>query len=167
MNGLMTTCWSGQKRCKALVCLVPLFMLIFGTSCDRSVKQPDQSVEENERVNIGPAGDFDDFFARFHSDSLYQIEHIIFPLQGLPDLVDSLTIASDEFRWTRARWRMQRPLDPRNRAFKRTLNVPSENFVVEYIVDQESGYGMERRFHRSDEEGWRLIYYVGMNRLAR
>ena len=43
--------------------------------------------------------DFLVFYDRFHSDSVYQLSHILFPLEGLPPDTDSLTASSGTFRW--------------------------------------------------------------------
>jgi len=109
--------------------------------------------------------DFKTFYQKFHSDSIYQIEHIVFPLEGLPDKADSLTIASGNFRWQKENWRMQRAVDFDLSDFTRKLVPVNEVMVVEYIVHKNGKFGMERRFAKFGDE-WNLIYYAGLNRFS-
>lgn len=109
---------------------------------------------------------FTEFYQRFHADSLFQIEHIVFPLQGLPDDADSLTIVTDNFRWQMEDWRMQRPFDFEMSDFRREILPVNENMVVEKIVHTSGEMGMVRRFAKVAGE-WHLIYYAGMNRLRK
>ena len=43
------------------------------------------------------SNDFQVFYELFHRDSSYQMEHITFPLEGLPDYADSVDIADGVF----------------------------------------------------------------------
>lgn len=108
--------------------------------------------------------DFYRFYQEFHRDSLYQIEHIIFPLEGLPQEVDSLTLSRGDFRWERETWTMHRPFDFQTSEFQRELIPMSESLVVERIVHQSGQFGMVRRFARIGDD-WYLIYYAALNRL--
>jgi hypothetical protein len=54
--------------------------------------------------------DFMVFYERFHSDSLFQLEHITFPLQGLPS--DLSSTKTSNFRWEQENWEMHQPLNP-------------------------------------------------------
>jgi len=107
---------------------------------------------------------FDAFYQRFMSDSLFQMEHIIFPLEGLPDNADSATISSNTFRWERDNWVMHRRFDPQNSGFILEFIPFGDNLMVEKIVHRTGEYGMIRRFAKLDNE-WNLIYYAGLNRM--
>ncbi len=108
--------------------------------------------------------DFLAFYQRFHQDSLFQMEHIAFPLPGLPDRADSLTLSRNDFRWERHNWRMHRPFDFELGDFRRTFIPFNENMVEERILHRNGRYAMVRRFARMGGE-WHLIYYAGLNRL--
>ena len=60
--------------------------------------------------------DFREFYDQFHKDSVYQVNHIIFPLSGLP-AEDSLK--SDSFTWNKVDWIMHKPFDDLGGTFKR------------------------------------------------
>jgi hypothetical protein len=112
-------------------------------------------------------GDFQDFVAfyeRFHEDSLFQMRHIIFPLQGLPPEVDSATLAEQHFRWERDNWVMHRPLPVEGGEFTREFVPYTDDLIVERIVHHSGALGMLRRWARIDGQ-WTLIYFADMNRL--
>lgn len=109
--------------------------------------------------------DFKQFYQKFHSDSIYQMEHIVFPLEGLPDKADASIIASGNFKWQKEDWRMQRAVDFDLSDFTRKIVPVNEVMVVEYIVHKNGQFGMERRFAKLGDE-WNLIYYAGLNRFA-
>lgn len=138
------------------------FVLFFLCSCKNNTPAP--PVSEAASQATLPEG-FADFYQRFHTDSLFQMEHIVFPLEGLPDHADSTTIANNDFRWHPEDWTMQRAFDFEMSEYKRDLIPINEWVVQERIVRREGGFGMVRRFARVGGE-WNLIYYAGMNRLA-
>ena len=144
---------------KYIVLLLPLFLF----SCKNSTPAPPAT--ETATAAPLPEG-FADFYQKFHSDSLYQIEHTVFPLEGLPDHADSAAIAGNDFRWQAEDWRMQRQFDFEMSEFKRHIVPVNDMMVVERIVHQSGEFGMVRRFARVGGE-WHLIYYAGMNRLAK
>ncbi|MCO6478334.1 MAG: DUF4348 domain-containing protein [Phaeodactylibacter sp.] len=108
--------------------------------------------------------DFVAFYERFHQDSAYQVEHIIFPLEGLPREADSATIASAAFRWQKEDWRVQRPFNLQSNNFEQQLIPISEGLIIEKIIHKGSGLAMQRRFARLGDE-WYLIYYADLNRM--
>lgn len=125
--------------------------------------QPNGGVIEEVAVNEMPA-DFPTFLDRFSTDSLFQMDRIAFPLKGLPAYADSLTLASGDYTWYKHEWVMHKPFNEELGNFKREYDVAGESLVIETIVDQQSGYGMQRRFAKLSDE-WHLIYYVAINKL--
>lgn len=107
---------------------------------------------------------FVNFYERFHDDPDYQIAHIIFPLEGLPDWADSSTILNNDFRWSRKDWVIQKAFDISRSTFDMEL-IPINNcFIIERIIHKSEKYGMQRRFALLGDE-WYLIYYAGLNRI--
>ncbi|MEL6638021.1 MAG: hypothetical protein AAFW73_16755 [Bacteroidota bacterium] len=111
-----------------------------------------------------PAG-FAEFYEQFHRDSTYQLTHISFPLAGIPAGAEVGDLDLDNFRWQRADWVLHRPFDDLEGQFERELLVLNADMVVEDIRGVDAQYGMQRRFSRLSD-GWYLIYYAGMNKLA-
>lgn len=107
---------------------------------------------------------FENFYIKFHQDSVYQIAHITFPLEGLPEQADSAILANNNFRWEKENWRTHQMLNPNDNNFKQEFIPIGNAMIIEKITDSKTGFAMTRRFAKLDEE-WYLIYYSGMNKL--
>ncbi len=138
------------------LCLVGLG-LFFLVGCKREAKLPQQETQ-------GLPEDFVTFYNKFHNDSLFQIAHVEFPLEGYPsgNLKDSLS--GEEFRWTLDKWHMHRLATFDSNEFTRTFESPMPIVVNEIIMQKQNGYGTLRRFLKRGDD-WRLIFYSDMNRL--
>ncbi|MEQ8703639.1 MAG: hypothetical protein RIC19_06955 [Phaeodactylibacter sp.] len=110
--------------------------------------------------------EFATFYDRFHQDSAFQMERILFPLPGLPREADSALITSGRYRWTPETWTLQRPLNLQSSNFKRELIPVSKDLIIEKLVQSEYNLQIERRFSRL-EDGWHLIYYAGLNNIPK
>jgi len=110
-----------------------------------------------------PTG-FSEFYEKFHEDSLYQLAHIRFPLEGMPTVNDN-SIPQD-FHWEANKWEMHKPFKDDGTDFKRELNVVDSTIVIETIRMRSNEYGMERRFAKFGND-WQLIYYASMNKLVK
>jgi len=110
--------------------------------------------------NIPP--DFLVFYTQFHSDSLYQMDHINFPLEGLPAYADSITVLEKNYRYQKEDWRMHRNMEERKQSFHENLVQVSDGLIFEYIPTGDKKLWMERRFLKTGDE-WRLIYFSGLN----
>ena len=110
--------------------------------------------------------DFRDFYEKFHTDSLYQISHIAFPLKGLPVNVDSAMIARDTFRFLLSDWIMHRPVDFDKGEFIQIVTPMADVMVTERIIKSDNTFGIERRFAKLSNNEWSLIYYVAPNRFT-
>lgn len=129
-----------------------LLFLIIGFSCN-----------DEEQITETSADDFDTFYERFHADSNFQKEHILFPLQGIPSNPDSMMLADRSFRWTKEDWIVQNKIDPSS-GFSSTIFPVDSALVIENIMHKTGQYAMERRFAKQSGE-WMLIYYAGLSRV--
>lgn len=111
------------------------------------------------------ASDFSAFYDRFLTDSLFQIEHVQFPLEGIPDNADSADVADGNFRWLRETWKMHRKFDAKATGFSVKLEPFGDDIITEHIIHESGQYAMLRRYAKTDGE-WRLIYYAGLNSLV-
>ncbi|NNE30548.1 MAG: hypothetical protein HKN16_12990 [Saprospiraceae bacterium] len=125
---------------------------------DNSSSEPQATAQ-----NSLPDG-FAEFLVRFSADSLYQMEHISFPLSGFPAYADSLTLARKDFRYLPDDWVLHKSFDPETGTFVQEFSIVSEDMVIENIQDPQSGFGMQRRFARLQGD-WHLIYYAGINKV--
>jgi len=143
---------------------LPLFFLLAFFACKNQNQAPAAAGTTDGQTPALPDG-FADFYQKFHSDSMFQVEHIVFPLEGLPNNADSTTVADKTFRWTPETWRMQRQFDFQVSEYKREIVPLTETLVMERILHNSGQFGMVRRFAIIGGE-WHLIYYAGVNRLA-
>lgn len=141
-----------------IVFLPLLFASLCFFACKNEPKTPAVDVSQLTDVE-----EFNTFFQRFHEDSLYQIEHITFPLQGLPSGADSTARADNNFVWEKETWRMHRHMPP-NSGYTREYEILTPTLINEYTADSDKSYGLVRRFAKLDND-WYLIYYAGVNRL--
>ena len=117
------------------------------------------------QVATSTSDEFETFYKRFHEDSIYQINHITFPLAGLPPQADSATIVNEDFRWQKDNWVMQKNFDLENEEFTKEFAEIGNSMIIEQITHKTGQFGMQRRFAKIGDE-WQLIYYSALNRIA-
>ena len=135
------------------ILFLPMFLIVF-TFC----KNNDPKII-NE-ASLALPEDFISFYDKFHQDSLFQIEHCIFPMEGLPDQMDS-TVDHQAFRWTKDIWRMHHLIND-SFGLTKSYTMLGDNMITERMLNEKQGIGIERRFARMNND-WNLIYYVGLN----
>jgi hypothetical protein len=108
--------------------------------------------------------DFVTFYKKFHEDSLFQMEHIIFPLPGIPDNIGAKNIDLDTFKWHPQDWVMHHMFDTGDSVFVREVNVITPDMIEEIFHTKDDGFAMFRRFAKVSGD-WKLIYYAGMNKV--
>jgi hypothetical protein len=112
--------------------------------------------------NALPA-DFEPFYQQFHRDSLYQVAHIAWPLQGDRSVqVDSSTYQKQAHQWQPENWVMHRPVDYASGDYRREIRMLGDIVVTEFILIKAGGYGIERRFAKRPDGEWEMIFYSDM-----
>lgn len=127
-------------------------------------KQKDKPALNIEQ-NAGLPSDFTEFYEKFHSDSIYQMKHIEFPLKGFPNQADSATIAGDNFYWTADTWKIHNMKAFNDSLFTRKFDVPLPTAVNEIVFQKNTPFAMVRRFFKKGDD-WYLIYYSAMNPMS-
>ena len=138
-----------------------VLMIVAAVSCKQSAEA---EIETDIRVsNPGIAHvsdpDFIDFYQKFHSDSLFQMSRIDFPLKGLPIFFDPQTDDPNYFH-QKEDWRMHKEVNYTKAGYV-TQYLDRIIVVEERIIDDEN-YGMIRRFYK-DVDGWKMIYFAAFN----
>jgi len=105
------------------------------------------------------------FYDRFHSDSVFQMEHIVFPLEGIPPRPED-GIIPDDFRWQKDDWIIHKLFDSMDGTYVQYIKEVGPGLVVDQIKDAAGTYGMQRRFAKMGDD-WFLIYYAAMNVLPK
>ena len=141
--------------------------------------KPKATVTENEpseeAVPDTLPDDFVEFYDKFHTDSAYQLEHIIFPLEGLPDALEiSDTVASQRFFWQKKDWKLHSHFKDPSNQFEQWYEVINDRIIEHWVQLKGKNMFVHRRFaYLSKEEnprnpdGWVLIYYAGMRPMVK
>lgn len=99
--------------------------------------------------------DFVEFYKRFHSDSIFQKQHIVFPLNGIKK--DST--GNVAYLWESADWKTHHNLHgfPDYRIYYSVL----DDEIHEYVEDHSGTFRMKRTFLNSGG-AWNLSFYEEM-----
>lgn len=138
---------------KPLLIISTLFLVLLFSSC----KNKTTPLINNKEAGLPE--DFIQFYDKFHSDSAYQMSHIQFPLEGYPTNADSIT---GQFFWTPDKWKMHTMKAFNDSLFTRKFEVPMPFAVNETVFQNNTPFGMMRRFFKKGDE-WYLIFYSDMN----
>ena len=143
--------------------LILAFQKIMNDGGEKTVKENNPIEVDGELADeAGIPNDFVEFYTRFHEDSLFQIEHITFPLEGLPNNADSLTMQMQDFRWAKEEWRMHHLPDEENIDMDKKWVKLGDKVIVEMIQLNETKMAMQRRFAKTSR-GWAMTYYAAPN----
>ena len=118
---------------------------------------------ESASNESGNAADFKTFYEKFLTDSTFQIERIVFPLDGIPDNADSATLVNGNFKWTKENWRVHKAFDPEELGFSIQFIPFGDDLIIEKLTHNSGAYGMIRRFAKLEDGKWYLIFYAGLN----
>lgn len=102
------------------------------------------------------------FYEKFHRDSLFQLDHIQWPLQGeaFSPVLEAGKSNKEMRQWTRDSWVMHHPLDLGPSNLARTWMPVGSGMVVERVCEKISKLCLERRFAKNTSGEWELIYYI-------
>ncbi len=137
-----------------MVLLAGLNALMINSCISSKKDSKDNQSSENARAT---GEDFDDFYFRFHTDSLFQIKRVIFPLKGHE--TDNTTEESEDFHvpnegindWTM----MHLPVLDSDLILE---TEKTDTLVKERIYIEASSFEIIRVFKRIDKI-WYLDYY--------
>jgi len=144
-----------------VLALLALLMFIFIPGCRETATKASFTLEDAANL---PAS-FQDFYLKFHQDSMFQMTHILFPLKS-PDLDKSVPGSPAEIIWTADNWLLHQPFSDEGGAFSRKFHMLDEYLITEYILLNAGGYALERRFAYIGEE-WMLIHYSERNTILK
>jgi hypothetical protein len=136
------------------------FKILIFALCSAVLFSCKEKVQEEPKTEIPE--DFVEFYNLFHTDTTYQLDHIHFPLEGMPALSPDSDLQGFSFWWEREGWKIHKPFDDNGGTFNRAFS----NFagiITETISDDSGHFSMMRRFSKMNGE-WMLIYYKEMGR---
>jgi len=129
--------------------------MIFLSGCQSNINNSSQETEVIEDDN-----GFIDFYHKFHTDSLFQMAHISFPLEGTPSVSDTVYDGTGTYYHQKEDWLMHRPIDMSTGEFKNEFDM-GEVLVTERIINNQN-FMLVRRFYFNGKD-WSLIYYGDLN----
>jgi hypothetical protein len=127
-------------------------------SCNTKGPATQTQQEAEPTVDTLP-GDFLAFYDRFHEDSAYQMDHIIFPLEGLPGSIgEGDTLSTSRYFWQKSEWKKHNHFTDPGQNFEQWYEILNEQIIEHWIKTKGTNMHMKRRFAKLDD-GWYLIYY--------
>lgn len=134
--------------------LLSLFLIVFLIQCKNSPQAGQQAKPGTE-----PPKDFWEFYQRFHTDSVYQIAHIEWPLKGESGVSKDSTVRRQLVEWQPENWKLMHLPDTSMSTLKRAFETMGEVMVIERMWYPMVGLGYERQFYKEENGEWRLIFY--------
>ena len=145
--------------------ILSVFAIVFiFLSCNRGKKETNL----NSKVTITDSiskpvkkelpENFDEFNKKFHSDSLFQVSRVDFPIEG------QHVSGFEQYNWTRKNWQFQAiPVAEKTEIeeYQHSL-VKTDTLVTEKFWIPDSGFEVERQFKLIHNK-WFLIYYNDIN----
>ncbi|WP_235291076.1 hypothetical protein [Portibacter lacus] len=113
-------------------------------------------VEEEPVLSTELPQGFHDFYDQFHSDSNFQMQHIIFPLKGTATKKDSMETITLDKEYVAENWKLHKPFNA-DAGFNRSFTAMGD-LVIEKMQDDMGLFTIERRWGKVDST-WSLIYY--------
>ena len=106
--------------------------------------------------------EFVTFFDQFHEDTAFQLAHIVFPLEGLPNSQgETDTMPVMRYFWQRENWKFHRHMTDPSNQFENWFEVLDPRIIEHWVQAKGTNLFMQRRFAKLSD-GWYLIYYAGM-----
>ena len=142
-----------------------IILLCLAGSCKNNKdSQTEETTTESPSDTL--PGEFVRFYDQFHGDSAFQMDHITFPLEGLPVATDENdTLVAERFFWQRADWKIHNHFTDPGQNFEQWFVVVNDRVIEHWIKLKGTNLQMRRRFAQLGD-GWYLIYYQGLRPVA-
>jgi len=137
-----------------------IISLIF-INCDKKKEETNfnsKAKKIEEKSTIEKAENFDQFNKKFHSDSLFQVSRVDFPIDG------KHISGFEQYNWTKENWEfLAVPVAEKTEIgeYQHSL-VKTDTLITERFWIPDSGFEVERQFKLIDNK-WFLIYYNDIN----
>lgn len=126
--------------------IILILVFLFFTNCRNNNKESKVHMDSNALTE-----DFDLFYDRFHTDSLFQVSRLKFPIEGGPDRGDNNEI------WSRENWSMLKTkiYDVDTTQYKVSYEKLKRSFTQKVWIE-DSGFRFEYRFELINDK-WFLV----------
>ncbi len=134
--------------------LLFFFIILLLSNCKNKPQALQQAKAEGDLPK-----DFLEFYQKFHTDSVYQMAHIEWPLKGESGVSQDTTVKRQLVEWTPENWRLMHLPDTSMSTLKRGFEMVGDILVIEKMSYPMVGYGYERQFYKEEDGQWWLIFY--------
>lgn len=136
---------------------------IFFLSCNKDKTQKEPKLDFQTKNSVASkkkelVENFDEFNKKFHSDSLFQVSRVDFPIEGMH------VSGFEQYNWTRKNWQFQAiPVAEKTEIdeYEHSL-IKTDTLITEKFWIPNSGFEVERQFKLINNK-WFLIYYNDIN----
>lgn len=144
-------------KCKFIIFFIVTVAFI---SCKKNEidKEPVSKVSIKKSQTTEKPENFEDFNKKFHSDSLFQVSRVDFPIEG------KHISGFEQHEWTRKNWQFHAiPVAETTEIgeYEHSL-VKTDSLVTEKFWIPDSGFEVERQFKLINNK-WFLIFYNDIN----
>ncbi|MEO5905790.1 MAG: hypothetical protein ABIQ11_03640, partial [Saprospiraceae bacterium] len=154
------------QRYTGILFVVIAFLFFTLNSCKEKSTASETTKEAIAKSDTLPA-DFLAFYDKFHADSAYQMEHINFPLEGLPSAEGDIdSIVDQRYFWQREEWKKHNHFTDPSGQFEQWFEILNPRVIEHWVQVRGTKLVIRRRFANLDD-GWYLIYYAGLRPLER
>jgi hypothetical protein len=146
------TLWSGALT------VVFFALLVLSTGCKSPKNVVANSTPQEKNANHKQdIENFDEFYHKFHTDSVFQMSRIRFPLEG--KMIDG----QDEIAWTKENWIVMRTkiYDIDHNQYKTSFKKTETTFFQKFWLEN-SGLSADYRFELIGKK-WYLVYALDQN----
>jgi hypothetical protein len=138
-----------------VICLS--WILLSGCKPNRTVDPTETDVEQRDTL----PDDFIAFYDRFHTDSAFQLAHITFPLEGMPNSLEEIdSTQTTRYFWQKENW-MHHHLFSNPDHYAQWFEISNPRIIEHWVHTKGTNLYLQRRFAQLSD-GWYLIYYAGM-----
>nr|WP_294779386.1 hypothetical protein [uncultured Flavobacterium sp.] len=137
--------------------IILLISLTF-LSCNNKEVQKEPALNSIKKAEVSNKENFEEFNKKFHSDSLFQVSRIDFPIEG------KHVYGFEQYSWSRKNWQFQAvPVAEKSEIgeYQHSL-IKTDTLITERFWIPDSGFEVERQF-KLIKNKWFLIYYNDIN----
>ncbi|KGO87343.1 hypothetical protein Q765_06665 [Flavobacterium rivuli WB 3.3-2 = DSM 21788] len=141
--------------------LLLFFKIIIGcNNVEKKERIENKSIEKSLTIKV-PKEDFDEFFTKFRSDSIFKFTRIKFPLKGFNS--DEMGTGSEQsiYLWDKENFIFYSVEDFKNQTTTDIIKediIKSDSVVTYRRYKEDSGYDINYEF-KNIKDKWYLIYY--------
>lgn len=135
-----------------------IIIVLILASCQNKKDESFHLKPESKKETITNTESFDQFNARFHSDSVFQLSRVDFPIEGIS------VSGFEKHNWTKQNWQfLSVPVAEKTEIgdYEHSL-MKTDTLVIEKFWIPGSSFEVERQFKLINNT-WFLVYYNDIN----